>query len=224
MTINSYGQKQFELKSKVGLQSISVNGIYYNIDSIGIRIPTNYPELDILTFKSDVPNSDSPIICNFKPDTTYVLSIACCGSIDIIPLSKYNCDSLEYWDFEKDFDKIQNQYRDKPFISIRTEENSNDTIYAWHSDAACETEYNVIDKELWRLGVPPKCFYWNNITTVVFFQTSTVNNTDREEQTAELLGFDSMEILTSISFRLFDDQRFILIFNKGTKTVKIKYE
>tara|TARA_B100000780_G_scaffold259592_1_gene210754 strand:+ start:1942 stop:2616 length:675 start_codon:yes stop_codon:yes gene_type:complete len=224
MSIDIYGQEQFELKSKIGLQNVSVNGVDYMVDSIGKKISTNYPEFDTLTFKSDSQNLDSPIICNFKPDTTYILSMACCGSFDIIPMSKYNCDSLKYWDFEKDFDKIQNQFMDKPFISIKTEGNSNDTIYAWHADAACETEHHVLGKELWRLGVPPKCFYWNNITAVVFFKKSTINNTPQEEETAKLLGFDNIEILTSITFRLFDDQRFVLILNEDTQNVKIKYQ
>lgn len=224
LTIHGFSQNRFNLKSNVGQQKISVNGIIYEIDSIAIKIPTNYPVFDTLIFRTESPNFNTSLICNFKPDTTYFISIACCGSYDIIPLSKFNCDSLKYWDFEKDFDKIQNQLRDKPFISIRTREITKDTIYAWHSDAACGTEHNVIGKDLWRLGVPPKCFYWNNITSIVFFNKSQANKTIREQQTAEFLGFDNIEIITDISFRLFDNERFVLIFDEENKTVKIEYE
>jgi len=150
--------------------------------------------------------------------------MACCGSNDIIPTSKLHNDSLKYWDYEKDFDKIQNQVWDKPFISIRTKSSPQDSIYAWHADVACGTEHKVISTELWRLGVPPKCFYWNNITYIVFFKKSEGNRTLKEEQTSEFLGFKNIEILASISFRLFDNERFVIIFDEENKTVKLEYE
>ena len=73
------------------------------IDSVGTKILTNYPSFDTLVFKSEFPGSNNPIICNFKLDTTYYITVACCGSLDIIPTSKLKNDSLNYWDFEKDF-------------------------------------------------------------------------------------------------------------------------
>ena len=120
--------------------------------------------------------------------------------------------------------KIQNQLRDKPFISIGTKGITSDTVYAWHADAACETEYKMIGKKLWKLGVPPKCFYWNNITSVVFFKLSNRNHTMEEKQTAEFIGFDYIEIINRVSFRFFDDERFILILDDEDKTVNIEYE
>ena len=219
-----YAQGNFALKSYVGAQNISLNGVQYVIDSVESTIPTNYPSFDTLVFNSDAANSNNRIICNFKPDTNYYITMACCGSNDIIPTSKLHNDSLKYWDYEKDFDKIQNQFWDKPFISIRTKTNPQDSIYAWHADVACGTEHKVISTELWRLGVPPKCFYWNNITYIVFFKKSEENRTLKEEQTAEFLGFENIEILASISFRLFDNERFIIIFDEENKTVKLEYE
>ena len=38
MSIDIYGQEQFELKSKIGLQNVSVNGVDYMVDSIGKKI------------------------------------------------------------------------------------------------------------------------------------------------------------------------------------------
>ncbi len=219
-----YSQGNFTLKSYVGVQQISLNGVQYVIDSVELTIPTNYPNFDTLVFTSNAANSNNRIICNFKPDTNYSITMACCGSNDIVPTSKLHNDSLKYWDYEKDFDKIQNQFWDKPFISIRTKTNPQDSIYAWHADAACETEYKLISTELWRLGVPPKCFYWNNITFIVFFKKSEINKTLREKDTAEFLGFNNIEILASISFRLFDNDRFVIIFDEQNKTVKLEYE
>ena len=219
-----YAQGDFTLKSYVGGQNISLNGVPYVIDSVELTIPTNYPNFDTLVFNSDAANSNNRIICNFKPDTNYYITMACCGSNDIIPTSKLHNDSLKYWDYEKDFDKIQNQFWDKPFISIRTKSSPEDSIYAWHADATCGTEHKVISTELWRLGVPPKGFYWNNITHIVFFKKSKVNRTLKEEQTAEFLGFKNIEILASISFRLFDNERFVIIFNEQNKTAKLEYE
>ena len=53
LAINIYGQAQFELKSKIGFQNVSVNGVDYKVDNVGIKISTNYPEFDTLNFKSD---------------------------------------------------------------------------------------------------------------------------------------------------------------------------
>ncbi len=219
-----YSQQNFVLTSHVGIHKISINGIIYFTDSIGVKIPTNYPIFDTLIFKAEFPGSNSPIICNFKPDTIYTISMACCGSRDIIPLSKFENDSLKYWDLEKDFDKIQNQFMDKPFISIRTRKKPQDSIYAWHADAACRTEHNLISTDLWKLGVPPKCFYWNNITSIVFFKKSKINETIQEKHSGEFLGFDNIKILSNISFRLFDNERFVLIFDYENKAVKLEYE
>jgi hypothetical protein len=219
-----HAQGDFTLKSHVGVQNIRLNGVLYVVDSVKLTIPTNYPSFDTLVFESNAANSNNLIICNFKPDTSYSIIMVCCGSNDIIPTSKLNNDSLRYWDYEKDFDKIQNQFWDKPFISIRTKGSPQDSIYAWHADAACGTEHKVISTELWRLGVPPKCFYWNNITYIVFFKKSEINKTLQEEQTAEFLGFKNIEIMATISFRLFDNERFVIVFDEENKTGKLEYE
>lgn len=219
-----YSQKKFTLKSPIGAMTVKINGKQYQVDRIGTKIKTNYPMFDTLVFLADAPNINRPIICNFKPDTVYNISGACCGSLDIIPASKFTNDSLSLWDFENDFDKIQNQLMDRPFISIRTLNNPKDSIYAWHADASCGTEHKIIHAELWRLGVPPKCFYWNNITTIQFFKTDKTIPKHETTDLEEFLSIDNIVELTDISFRLFDNERFVIVYDEKNNKVALQYE
>lgn len=221
---NCNSQGNFLLKSNVDKQEVIINGIVYEVDSSGISIPTNYPNFDTLLFNSKRYRFSKAIICNFKPDSSYTISMACCNSLDIIPTSKSECDSLRYWDYEKDFDKIQKQLMDRPFISIRTKKTPNDSIYAWHADGACMTKNKIISTKLWKLGIPPKCFFWNNITIILFFKQN--NNMDYHKKTdlEEFLGIDNIVKLKDISFRLFDNERFVLIYDEENNNIEIKYE
>jgi hypothetical protein len=213
------------LNSGIGKEIIVlVNGKQYTIDSSGTDIHTNHPKFDTLIFKTPSPGANEPILCNFKPDSIYTVSIACCGSLDIIQKSKFEKDSLLFWDYDKDFEKIQNQLMDKPFISIKTKNNPKDSIYAWHADAACMTEHKLITTKLWRLVGPPKCYYWNNITTILFFTTNNKLPAHEETDLEEFLSIKNIVELTSISFRLFDNERFVLIFDEKNKSVKLEYE
>lgn len=219
-----FSQKQFTLNSSIGTTTVKINGIQYQADSIGVKIKTNYPKFDTLTFIENAPNINIPIICNFKPDSAYSISVACCGSLDIIPASKFKNDSLSIWDFEKDFNKIQNQLMDKPFISIRTKRNPKNSIYAWHADAACMTEHKLINSTLWRLGIPPKCFYWNNITTIQFFTTDEKMAKHEETDLEEFLQIKNIVELSSISFRLFDNEKFVITYDENKSSIKLEYE
>ncbi|MCW3104037.1 MAG: hypothetical protein JWO09_2477 [Bacteroidetes bacterium] len=224
LTLTSYSKNKFSLNSSVGVQTVIINGREYSIDSIGKKIPTHYPGLDTLSFKDEDRESNFPIICNFKPDTSYSLIGACCGSIDIVPASKLSYDSLKYWSWPEDIEKIKYQLMDKPFISIRTKKNLKDSIYAWHEDASCITEHKVISTQPWRLGVPPKCAYWNNITTILFFKTDNTLPSHEETDLEEFLSIKNIVGLTSISFRLFDDGRFIIIYDEKNNKATLKYE
>jgi hypothetical protein len=217
-------QNQFLLTSPFGKQRVQVNGIKYLIDSIGTRIVTNYPKFDTLCFLSQGPRLIEPILCNFKPDSSYCIAPACCGSLDIIPMSKLVNDSLRFWKLETDLPKIQKQLMDKPYISIRTKPSPKDSVYAWHSDAACKTEYKLITDDLWRLGVPPKCFYWSNVTTIQFFKIDNSLPAHEVTDFEEFLGIKNIVELTSISFRLFDNERFVLIYDESINSVTLEYE
>lgn len=221
---NIYSQNKFLLKSNIGVIKIALNNKPYVIDSLGLKIKTSYPKFDTLIFLSESGNSTDKVICNFKPDSSYNLTYACCGSLDVIPTYKFNLDSLKYWDAEKDFLKIQNQLMDKPFLSIKTKQSPKDSIYAWHSDAACLTEHQLIDTSIWELGIPPKCFYWNNITPIVFFKTDAKSNDKRDKNVEEFLNKKNIIELNTIYLRLFDNQKFILTFDEVTHTIKLEYD
>jgi hypothetical protein len=198
----SSAQSDFTLNSLLNKMVVQVNGKEYIVDSIGIKIKTNFPKFDTLTFLGEAPNTNQAIICNFKPDSTYSITHACCGSLDIIPSSKLKNDSLLIWDYEADFYKIQKQLMDNPFISVRTINNPMDSIYMWHADAACETKCKLIDTSLWSLGIPPKCFYWNNITTLLFFKTDQSLSEHESTDLEQFLSIENIVILTDISLRL----------------------
>jgi hypothetical protein len=216
--INCCAQKQFTLSSGVGNTTISINGKNYQLDSASAEIPTHYPRFDTLIFRD---RENTPILCNFKPDSSYIVIGACCGSFDIVNTSKLRNDSLQYWSPFENIEKIHTALMDKPFISIRTKVAPTDSIYAFHEDAACNGKYKRIDTTLWRPGVPPKCVYWTNVTTITFVaQKKEEVDTDLEE----FLGLSSAARLCSVSFRLFDDERFLLIYDEHKNSVELTYE
>jgi hypothetical protein len=219
-----FSQKKFHIESQVETQTILVNGKKYRIDNIGTKISTRFPNFDTLVFQTESANSKMQLVCNFKPDSSYVITYACCGSLDIIPKSKFNCDSLKYWTVENDFGEIQNNFLDKPYLSIRTKKAPKDSVYAWHADAACITQHQLIGTDLWKLGVPPKCFYWSNITAILFFKTDAKSNQNRSQYVEEFLDKKNVIELATIHLRLFDNQKFILTFDEDNNTVKLTYE
>lgn len=219
-----FSQKNFTLKSEIGSMAVKINGIQYQLDSIGTKINTKFPTFDTLVFLEDGSNSHTPIICNFKPDSAYTISFACCGSLDVFPTSKQKNDSLSLWNYDTDFYKIQNELMDQPFISIKTLNHPKDSIYAWHADAACETEHRIINKTLWKLGIPPKCFFWSNITYIQFFKTDHTIPKHKKTDLEEFLDIDNIVELTSISFRLFDDERFVIIYDEKKNQATLQYE
>lgn len=224
ISIVGFSQKQFTLNSTIGTTTIWVNGIEYQANNMGVKVNTNYPKFDTLIFRGDASNIDIPIICNFKPDSAYSVSLACCGSLDIIPSSKFNNDSLSIWNQDQDFEKIQHHFMDQPYISIKTKRNPKDSIYAWHADAACMTEHKRINTSLWPLGIPPKCTYWNNITTIQFFKTDARLPHHAETEIEAFLQLKPIAELTSISFRLFDNERFVIIYNEKRNRIELDYE
>lgn len=220
------GEKMFYIACSVEKTEITVNGIKYSIDSTGSKIPTNFPKFDTLVFVAEFPERpgfNRSIICNFRPDSSYTIQEACCRSFDIIPSSKLKNDSLNIWDYDEDFNKIQNQLMDKPFISIRTVHPPKDSIFAWHADISCFSENRHVDTTLWELGVPIKCYFWNNITTIVFYKTDD-NLPDHEETVMEeFLGKDNIVELKEITFRLFDNERYVMTFDEESNTIKLEY-
>ena len=223
-SLHSIGQSEFFLKSDVGKQDVIINGSLYSVDSMGILVHTNYPDFDKINFVSRLPYSKTPIHCNFKRDSSYTITLSCCGSFDIIPTSKLECDSLKYWGIDIDLDRIHRQLADQPFISIRTKNETSDPVFAWHADAACMTKHKVLSTDLWELGVPPKCYYWNNITTILFFKQDNTIQDHSAADIEELLDIENIVILSKIRFRLFDNERFIIEFDDKNNTTALYYE
>ncbi len=224
ITVATQAQNQFTLKSRVGSMQVRVNGQEYFVDSIGTQINTQYPGFDTLIFLAEGPNSEEPVFCNFKPDSVYAVSLACCGSLDLFPASRFEYDSLFLWDYREDFGRIQNHLMDRPFLSIRTKHPPTDSLYAWHADASCITEYKMIDTATWQLGVPPKCFYWTNITYIRFFKQDERLASKEESHTGELLDIPNVVELSSIAIRLFDNERFVIVYNERTNQITLEYE
>lgn len=221
-----YAQHHFKINSVVGDSVfIKINGDSLNLNSEYKLAQTNFPKFDTLLFLNNGAIYKE-IICNFKPDTNYSVSRACCSSLDIIPSSKLKNDSLQLWDYEEDLSKIQNVLMDRPFISMKIVNCSNDTIYGWYVDLACFAEIKKLEEQKWDYGVPMKCFYWTNISTFLFFKSkidyvSQYNENGIYENYPE---YEDIKILGDISVRLFDNESFILTFDCETNKVSIEYD
>jgi hypothetical protein len=219
-----YGQNYFRLNSAVDTVIVELNGKDYQIGETATKLKTNFPSFDTVRFKNY--NGKAPILCNFKPDSSYTLFSACCASVDIIPTWKTQIDSIKYWDYEYEFDKIQKITMDRPFFTLKIINGTNrDSIYAWYEDAACFPSFKLIDKKGWKYGVPGKCFYWTNISSFVFFKSKMDYSKDKDKYGVVNDVFpDNTEELGRIVIRLFDNQRFIIMYDVKLKTVTLKYE
>lgn len=224
-SLNAFCQGNFLLNSRIGEQKVLVNSIEYTIDSVGLNIQTNYPSLDTIQFLAR-PNP-KPIICNFHVDSSYTITFACCGSLDIIPSSQFENDSLQYWDYERDFSKIQSQLLDQPYLIINTTAEDKDSIYAWNADGSCTPVFNQINQTPWEMGVLPKCFYWNNINHIMFFKKDATYKTieNKDDDVESYLGIPGVSRLLVVSVRLFHKKTFMMTYdyeNNGVSITEIK--
>ncbi|MEZ4842956.1 MAG: hypothetical protein R3A43_01755 [Bacteroidia bacterium] len=218
--ICTWAQHTFRVNSVAGQQIIWVNSEAYLTDSASIEIATNYPDFDTLV----LPLTKIKILVNFKPDSSYSIVPACCAEHDIIPKSKVQQHFIFNFDTAEHTINDLHATMDKPFISIRTSTKTDDTIYAWHADWACLTQQSALDTVPWRLGVPTKCFYWSNTTAILFFKIDNRMPIHEKTDLEVFLGRTNLVELTTIHFRLFDDQRFILTFEEKSNTAKLEYE
>jgi len=218
-----YSKNKFNLSSSVGEQKILINGNEILIDSLEKNICTNYPKFDTLVFISEVSNSNEKIICNFKPDSSYTITYACCESLDIIPNYKLKNGDLNISSSEQNTEKIQETLIDKPYILIKTKKTRNN-LYVWIADVSCDNEYKEIKSGFCDLGVPKKCLYWSNVTTIMFFKTDKKLLKHDKTYLEEFLNLNNIVELASISYRLFDDERFIIYFDEKSNKAEIKYK
>ncbi|GAB5419216.1 MAG: hypothetical protein Crog4KO_25610 [Crocinitomicaceae bacterium] len=229
-----FGQETFHLRSSIGEQLVAFNGGEYQVDSIGIELETHYPGFDTIQFQIDERDRNF-VLCNFKPDSSYSLIVACCGSIDLTPSSRLENDSLSLWDYETDFDKIQGVLMDYPTFSFQLTETISDTVWGWVSDAACFPKIYPMTTEALEYGSPNKCFFWSNINHLHFFTQETplnfwVNDDGLQEPQSSVLkeydlpDFETFVTVGSVAVRFFDDHHFLVMVNPRTKEVYIRYD
>lgn len=225
---NTYAQKHFKINSSFGTESVNINGNIYTIDSTFTKIKTRYPKFDTLVFMNDGEANGRRVICNFMPDSSYSFIGACCGSTDIVPSWKAEYDSLKYWDFEYDFEKIQGLLMDHPLFTLKvTNASAKDSIYGWYVDHSCVPTFMLLDENGRNYGEAIKCFYWNNISPFIFFQ-STENYKSYMDTEGLVLdiypAFEQIKILGEINVRLFDNKKYILHYDLTKKVVTLEYD
>jgi len=209
--------KFFTLKNGTELfQTIRVNGKSYSIDSIPLRIPTNYPKLDsicLLYCPGNNRENEYFILADFMPDSSYTIVPACCASIDIVKSRLWESDSLKsyFGDYEETFSKIQSILLNKVNFEVRIlNAKKDEDVFAWIADHACFANYTLTSKNFRSLKVS-KCFYWTNINVVEFVRFQKPINQSLNGYFLEEFRFpETKEILASISLRIFEQKtRFI---------------
>lgn len=186
----------------------------------------NYPKFDSVLFIND---NSSDFLANFQPDSSYTVIGACCGTMDIVASYRADHDSMYYWweDYEANFGKIQQILLNFPNISLKLAKNSKDSIFTWHADMSCMSRLNLITTKKWNYGIPEKCFYWNNITTFIFYKNDVgypeyeIGNT--EDGFVEFPN-DIVDVLTSITFRLFDNKNYLITYDPKSNKAVLKEE
>ncbi len=211
--VASFAQKECLLKSQVGKVELKLNGNVYTIDSSYTTVKINYPKFDSVVL---ISNHHNEFLANFQPDSTYTIVLACCNSLDVVASYRADNDSLKYWDVETEHHKIQRVLLNSPKISLQLTENRKDSIFVWLADAACFPRLNRLSTKKWNYGIPEKCFFWNNITTFQFYKNEP--NYPNFELGDKDTGFEffpneEREVLTSISFRLFDDKSYLITYD-----------
>jgi len=219
-----YSQKYFYLNSRSDTIPVIVNGTIFKIGEEFQKIRTNYPRLDTIQFQDHAWKDSSCILCNFKPDTSYSLFFNCCGTIDINPSSKWNNDSLGLWDYETEFEKYQKVLMDLPYITLSISNGSEkDSIYGWYVDYACFPRFKILNKKGWNYGQPNKCFYWNNISPFLFFQSK--ENYDPYKDGNGIINdvypADYYE-LARVYVRLFDNEKHRINYDVKTKKITVR--
>lgn len=226
---SSFGKDAFKINSSAGKVKITINGIKYEIDSNYTSIKTRFPIMDTITFLEQTigENSGRKLICNFKPDSSYTITPACCATLDIIQSYKVNIDSLNYWGEKEQYDKIQEKLMDQSYFILKIKNGTKkDSIYAWYTDYACFPSYKLIDEIGWEYGIPVKCFYWSNISTFTFFKTQQDDSEFKNEfgVIEDQFPSEKSETLATITVRLFDKDRYIITYDVLKKKISLEYQ
>lgn len=225
--LQSVAQSTFHLSCDWLDVEVLINGKVYAIDSMGADIETNYPGFDTLNFLN---RGDQDIVCNFKPNRSYVVSGACCGSLDILPIEKKKA-LLDHYeqieDIEAEMSNIKEYTLDFPTFSFKLTKNSNDSIFFWSADYACQPRIIHSTNEIQEYGSASKCFYWSNITFLQFYETDDPREFTYGEDGMRydyLPDFQEVEDRGTIAVRLFDDHHFLVTLNVDTGEIYLRYD
>ncbi|MFI5204618.1 MAG: hypothetical protein ACHQF2_09000 [Flavobacteriales bacterium] len=218
---NSAGKGYFKINSKVGQVTIKINGKAYEIDSNYTRIQTRFPNFDTIILIHDLK-----VVCNFKPDSLYTVTLACCATLDIVASYKLNNDSLDYWGENEITHKIQEALMDRAFITFKIKNGTvNDSVYAWNADYACFPSLQLINEKGCAYGVPSKCFFWTNINWFEFFKPTKSYSKDIGPCGEIEDAFpEEGTTLAHVVVRLFDTDRYIVTYDLKTKRIEVNYE
>ena len=220
------GQNSFKINSPLAdTVYISINGTKYLVDSNFQTIQTNFPDFDTLVF---IDNGARSIIANFKSDSLYSIFYACCANYDIVPAPRLEKLLRMNWDYEENFNEIQELMLDKPRISFKVKNQTDvDFVYAWYVDYACFPRFKLIDDVGWNYGTPEKCFYWSNISSFEFFTTYAYLEDIKDENGVVHdyfpVEYDDFKSLNSIHTRLFDNNEYLIEYDLNTGAIKLDY-
>lgn len=235
ISMNGFSQNTFHLRSSIGTQKAIVNEKMVEIDSVGISIETHYPGFDSIQFLREYRDTAHFVLCNFKPDSSYVLIGACCGSTDITTSSKLeqvenkllaNRVHLDTAGFEAELFMAQEILWDRPTFTFRLTETLEDTVWGWSSDAACFSLVFPITEEPLNYGTPEKCFYWTNINHLHFFKQKNLGSWIGGDG-VEYYNWPEFETATTVAsqaVRFFDDHHFLVTVNPKTEELYIRYD
>ncbi|MBL0317235.1 MAG: hypothetical protein IPP69_16295 [Flavobacteriales bacterium] len=224
--------KSFRIYSTMGSLSVKINGVQQTVEGEEVQFQTHYPQLDSLYFVEDDPTIKRDyVLCNFKPDSIYVFFQNCCGSVDITKLSLY--EQLTKIPSPDESQEAHEQYlavqqlilQDRPEITLRIKNsNDQDTIYGMYIDQACFPTFSRMTKKGWNMGSPQKCFYWNNISSFIFF-TSASNyglSANKAGEIQDIYPSEKDTILQQVDLRIFDDEKVEITYDAKRDSIRVR--
>lgn len=227
---NGQNELAFELTSSWKFHQIVLNGDTVLIDSNRASLQTNYPVFDTLFM-----DGRGPILCNFKPDSSYTLILACCGTVDIVQTYKWESWKQVVDAHPDSIFEVLDAYPylvDLPEISMQLTSNVPDTIYGWYADYACfPTLKRMVSDHAAKIPIV-KCYYWTNISTFEFFKSQEdylklADEAGEIEDAFREVGAWSEEVdplLGSLTVRLFDGGHYLITYDPKSGAMKLTSE
>lgn len=218
-------QSSFQISSTVGAQQIKVNGKLYPVDAIPCTIPSHHPDFDTLHLRDFGGLNGPGILCNFQPDSSYALIMACCGTTDIVPSWKLQHDSIAVWSEREETGYLQLLLKDNPRFKLRIKGKESSTpIYAWYADHACFPQFKQIDEKGWIYGATVKCHYWNNISPFEFFisQKDYAALMDENGLINDEYPDNEVQLMGHVFVRFFGEGQYTITYDIKSKEITVE--